>query len=150
DGFFVLDGQWRIVQLNRRATALAPHKPDALMGKCIWRAFPETVGSVVCTEFHRAVEQRVPVCFPYYSSCLERWYEVNAYPSRYGLNVFFHDATPEHNAREAKESLQRAVAFRGDVYNALSKSDAPLDAILQECAEAVVRPADAALAQIWL
>src|SRR5262249_62388028 len=67
-----------------------------------------------------------------------------------GLTVFFHDTTLEHNALDAKEYLQRAVAFRAEVSNALSKSDASLDAILQECAEAVVRLDDAALAQIWL
>jgi len=150
DGFFVLDSQWRFTQLNKRAAALAPRRPDALVGKSIWRAFPETVGTIVCTEFHRAVERNVPVCFRYHSSRLERWYEVNAYPSQEGLTVFFHDATLEHNALDAKEYLQRAVGFRAEVSNALSKSDASLDAILQECAEAVVRLDDAALAQIWL
>lgn len=150
DGFFALDDQWRFTRLNRTASALAPRRPDVLIGKNIWKAFPQTVGTVVCTEFHRAAEQRVSVCFPYYSHCLGRWYEVNAYPSPEGLSVFFHDVTHEYEALEAKESLQRVVAFRAEVSDALSKSDAPLDTILQECAEAVVRHAGAVLAQIWL
>jgi PAS domain S-box-containing protein len=150
DGYFVLDDQWRFTQLNTRAAALAPRKPGALTGKSIWKAFPETVGTIVSTEFHRAVEQKVRVCFSYHSPCLKRWYQVNAYPSQEGLTVFFHDATLEYKALEAKESMQRAVAFRAEMSNALSKSEAPLEAILHECAEAVVRHADAALAQIWL
>jgi PAS domain S-box-containing protein len=150
DGFFVLDDQWRFTQLNTRAATLAPRRPGALTGKSIWKAFPETVGTIVSTEFHRAVEQKAPVCFSYHSPCLKRWYQVNAYPSQEGLTVFFHDATLEYKALEAKESMQRAVAFRAEMSNALSKSDAPLEAILHECAEAVVRHADAALAQIWL
>jgi PAS domain S-box-containing protein len=150
DGFFVLDDQWRFTQLNTRAAALAPRRPGALTGKSIWKAFPETVGTIVSTEFHRAVEQKVPVCFSYHSPCLKRWYQVNAYPSQEGLTIFFHDATLEYKALEAKESMQRAVAFRAEMSNALSKSDAPLKAILHECAKAVVRHADAALAQIWL
>lgn len=150
DGFFALDSQWRFTQLNRKAAALAPRRPEALIGKSIWRAFPQTVGSIVCIEFHRAVEQDIPVSFSYYSSCIERWYEVNAYPCPEGLTVFFHDATDEHKAVEARESVQRAFAFRAEVSNALSKSDAPLDTILQGCAEAVVRHADAAFARIWL
>jgi PAS domain S-box-containing protein len=150
DGFFVLDDQWRFTQVNRRATDLAPRRPGALTGKSIWKAFPETVGTIVSTEFHRAVDQKVPVCFCYHSPCLERWYQVNAYPSQEGLTVFFHDATLEYKALEAKESMQRAVVFRAEMSNALSKSNGPLEAILHECAQAVVRHADAALAQIWL
>jgi len=150
DGFFTLDDQWRFTQVNRRATALAPHRPGALTGKSIWKAFPETVGTIVSTEFHRAVDQNVPVCFCYHSPCLKRWYQVNAYPSREGLTVFFHDATLEYKALEAKESMERAVVFRTEMSNALSKSNGPLEAVLHECAEAVVRHADAALAQIWL
>jgi PAS domain S-box-containing protein len=150
DGFFVLDGQWRFTQLNRRAGGLAPRRPDALVGKSIWKAFPETVGTIVCTEFHRAVEHKVPVCFPYYSNCLERCYEVKAYPFQEGLTVFFHDATLEYEALEGKQSIQRTVTFRAEVSSALSKHDTPLDAILRECAESVVRHAGAALAQIWL
>jgi PAS domain S-box-containing protein len=150
DGFFELDGQWHFIHLNKRAAALAPHRPEALIGKSIWKVFPETVGTVVCTEFHRAVESQIPVCFPYYALCFKRWYEVNAYPNGEGLTVFFHDATDEHKALEARETLQRAIAFRAEVSNALSQSDVPLDAILQDCAEAVVRHVDVALARIWL
>ncbi len=150
DGFFALDTEWRFTRLNRQAAALAPRKPEALLGKSIWSAFPETVRTIVCTEFHRAVDQNVPVCFPYYSSCLERWYEVNAYPCPEGLTVFFHDTTGEYKALKAKECLERSVAFNAEISDALSKSDAPLDTILRECAEVVVRHADAAFARIWL
>jgi len=150
DGFFALNTQWCFTQLNRRAVALAPRRPEVLMGKSLWRTFPRTVGSIVWTEFHRAVDDNIHVCFPYYSSCLGHWYEVNAYPSEEGLTVFFHDATDQYKALEARTSLERAVAFSTDVSNALSKTDAPLDTILHECAEAVVRHTDAAFARIWL
>jgi PAS domain S-box-containing protein len=112
--------------------------------------FPRTVGSVVWTEFHRAVDDNIHVCFTYFCSCLGRWYEVNAYPSNEGLSVYFHDTTDQYNAVESREALERSVAFRGDVSNALSKTDASLDSILQECVEAVVRHTEEAFAQIWL
>ena len=48
DGFFTLDTEWCFTQLNRKtAEALAPHKPEVLIGKCIWKMFPGTIGSVV-------------------------------------------------------------------------------------------------------
>jgi PAS domain S-box-containing protein len=150
DGFFALDTHWCFTQLNCRAAALAPRKPEALIGKSIWKMFPGTIGSIVWTEFQRAVDDNIHVCFSYYSSCLGRWYEVSAYPSDEGLSVFFHDTTDRYKAFEARASLERAVAFRADVSNALCKTDAPLGTILQGCAEAVVRHTDAAFAQIWL
>ena len=150
DGFFTLDTQWCFTQLNRKAAALAPRKPEALIGKSIWRMFPGTVGSIVWTEFHRAVDDNTHVRFSYYSPCLEHWYEVRAYPADEGLMVFFDDATDEHNALEARESVERAISFRADISKALSKTGAPLDTILRECAQAVVRHTDAAFARIWL
>jgi len=150
DGFFALDTHWRFTRLNRRAAALAPRKPEVLMGKSIWSMFPRETGSIVWTEFHRAVDNNIHVCFSYYSSCLAHWYEVSAYPSDEGLTVFFHDVTDQHKALEARKSLERAVAFRIDVSRALCDTDAPIDTILQECAKAVVRHTDAAFVRIWL
>jgi PAS domain S-box-containing protein len=150
DGFFALDTRWCFTQLNSRAAALAPHKPEVLIGKSIWSVFPVTIGSIVWTEFHRAVDENVDVCFSYYSSCLERWYEVSAHPSDEGLEVFFRDTTDQHRALIGRESLERAVAFGAEISKALSKAEAPLCAILQECAEAVVRHTDAAFSRIWL
>src|SRR6516225_3020466 len=121
DGFFSLDTEWHFTRMNRRATALAPHKPDALIGKSIWKTFPQTVGSVVWTEFHRAVDDNIHVCFTYFCPCLGRSYEVNAYPSNEGLSVYFRDITDQYNAVETREGLERAVAFRCDVSNALCK-----------------------------
>src|SRR5215469_15314332 len=115
DGFFALDIQWCFTHLNRRAAALAPRKPETLLGKNIWTMFPGTIGSIVWTEFHRAVDDNIPVCFSYYSPCLGHWYEVNAYPSDEGLTVFFHDVTDQHLALEARKCFERAVAFRADV-----------------------------------
>ena len=149
DGFFVLDNHCRFTTLNRKAAELAPHRPEALLGKQIWTAFPGTVGSIVWREFRRAMDEGVPVCFPYYSACLGRCYEVNAYPSEEGLAVFFHDVTDERSACEAREALERGVAFRSDVTAVLGNVDAPLDTVLQGCAEAVVRHTDAAFARIW-
>jgi PAS domain S-box-containing protein len=150
DGFFSLDTEWHFTRMNRRATALAPHKPDALIGKSIWKTFPQTVGSVVWTEFHRAVDDNIHVCFTYFCPCLGRSYEVNAYPSNEGLSVYFRDITDQYNAVETREGLERAVAFRCDVSNALCKTDASLDTILQKCVEAVVRHTEEAFARIWL
>lgn len=120
------------------------------MGKSIWRMFPQTIGTVVWTEFRRAVDHHIDVCFNYYSPCLGRCYEVNACPSDEGLDVFFHDVTDQYKALKAREALEQAVAFQDDVSNALSGTDASLDAILQNCAEVVVRHMQAALARIWL
>jgi PAS domain S-box-containing protein len=112
--------------------------------------FPWTIGSIVWTEFHRAVDERVPVRFSYTPPGLGRWYKVSAYPSDEGLVVFFQDATDERHALQARESLERVCVFRADVSTALSRTDSTLDTILNECAEAVVRYTDAAVARIWL
>jgi PAS domain S-box-containing protein len=150
DGFFVLDTRWCFTHMNRRAAELAPRKPEVLMGNSIWRMFPETAGTIVSNEFRRAVENNIDVSFNYYSSCLGRCFEVNAYPSDEGLAVFFHDVTDQYRALKARQALEQAVVLQCEVSNAWYRNDAPLDAILQDCAEAVLRHTHAALARIWL
>jgi PAS domain S-box-containing protein len=110
DGFFTLDTEWCFTQLNRKtAEALAPNRPEVLIGKCIWRMFPATIGSVVWNEFHRAVDENINVRFSYRCSCLDRWYEVSAYPSEEGLAVFFHDTTDQHKLHDSEETLRLAA-----------------------------------------
>ena len=84
-----------------------------------------------------------------------RWCISNAVPLRdlegrvirwFGTIVDLHDW---REAREALHAIQtRQVAVRADVGMAFGRKDR-LEAILQECAESVVRHLDAAFARIW-
>jgi PAS domain S-box-containing protein len=66
-----------------------------------------------------------------------------------GLICIAHDATARVQAEQAASAKARLAAFRADVSQALASSD-DVDAVLQACAEAMVRHAPAAFGRIWV
>jgi PAS domain S-box-containing protein len=100
DAFFALDHQWRFTYVNSIAEKLLRKSREELVGKHIWEEFPEAVGSTFYTEYHKALNEDVPVSFEEYYPPLDTWYDVRAYPYHGGLSVYFHDI----NARKEAEA----------------------------------------------
>jgi len=84
----------------------------------------------------------------------ETYWDVTLAPIRQddsvaGLVCVVEDATPRVVAERAAAAKARITALRSDVSAALASSD-DLDAVLQACAESLVRHAPAAFARIWV
>ncbi len=102
DGFIALDADWRYSYLNPQAKNILGRDPSELLGRSLWDAYPDTVGSAFERCFRRAVTERVAVSFEeYYPEPLNKWFSVHAYPSADGLSVFFADVTDQRRAHEA-------------------------------------------------
>ena len=111
DGFAVLDRDWRISYINARAIDLIRplrHERAAVSGKNLWQEFPELRGTVLETQYRRAMERQETVGFELYYLPLERWLEVRAYPSGDGLTSYLHDITERKAGEQAlRDSAQR-------------------------------------------
>ena len=59
------------------------------------------------------------------------------------------DVTVTKQAEEIRTAQARQVALRADVIAALSRTGRPLEEILEDCAEAMVRQLNASFARIW-
>ena len=135
DHFFAMDGEWRITYMNQRALANSRRAGgddlslDDLLGKNYWKVFPETVGTAIDHEFHRAVREQEMVGFEIVDPLSARWLGIRAYPTDHGLSVYSRDIT------ERKEAEQRVVearqAERGRIARALH------DEALQGLSEAI-------------
>jgi len=101
DAFFALDNQWRFTYLNRQAEQLLQRTRKELLGKNLWDEFPETVGSVLSEQYHKALSEQVSVEFEAFYPPLNLWFDVHAYPARDGLSVYFQDITGRKRAEEA-------------------------------------------------
>jgi PAS domain S-box-containing protein len=113
DAFFALDEDWRFTHLNTHAEELLGCRREELLGKSVWDAFPEAVGSTFDEQYRRAAEQQVSVQFEEWYPPLETWFEVEAYPrAQGGLTIFFNDISErkqrEQALRQAKEQAQQA------------------------------------------
>lgn len=100
DAFFALDSEWRFTYVNSEAEHVLQRPREELLGKNIWEEFPEAVGSAFYREYHRALRERTTVEFEEYYPPLETWVGVRAYPSEYGLSVYFRDVTEHRRAEE--------------------------------------------------
>jgi PAS domain S-box-containing protein len=123
DDFIAVDRAWRITYMNQRALADSRKARgeelslDDLLGKDYWEAFPETVGTALDREFHRAVREQEIVGFEVVGPLSGAWFDICAYPTDHGLSVYSRDIT------ERKEAEQRVVeareAERGRIARAL-------------------------------
>ncbi len=101
DAFYTLDREWRFTYLNNEAERVQQRSRAELLGRVVWDAFPESVGSAFDTEFHRAIETGQPVAFESSYPPLDLLVAVRAFPSADGLAVYFRDVKEERAAADA-------------------------------------------------
>lgn len=59
DGFFGLDGDWRLTHINDRAAELIDVLPDEANGEILWEPFPEVVDTPFERNYRRAMCDQV-------------------------------------------------------------------------------------------
>lgn len=110
DIFFALDKEWRFKFVNTEAAKFFQRGREELLGKNIWQEFDGAIGTASYAQYLKAVTDNVTVQFQEFHAPLNRWFDVRAYPSEYGLSVFFHDITErltiEAKLREQTETLE--------------------------------------------
>ncbi|MBE8985864.1 GAF domain-containing protein [Nostoc sp. LEGE 12450] len=116
DGFFALDKKSRFTYINGQAERLLRKKQNELLGKNIWEAFPEIIGTTFYREYHRAILEQVSVEFEEFYPPLNCWLQVHAYPAKDGLSIYFQDITERRRTAEAlRESEERwQLALHGN------------------------------------
>jgi PAS domain S-box-containing protein len=102
DGFLALDSEWRFTYVNAAAERINGIRREEQIGKNQWELFPATKGTVLESEWRRAVAEQVPVEFEHCYEPWNAWFHVKAYPSKDGgLSVFFQDITPRKQSEAA-------------------------------------------------
>jgi two-component system, sporulation sensor kinase A len=109
DGFFAVDTNWNFTYVNKEATRLLFRSRADLVGKNVWQEFPEAVHLPFYEQYHKAINEQVPVVFCAYYSPLETWFDVRAYPSSNGLTVYFQDVTLEKMEKTEKEQHYKSL-----------------------------------------
>ncbi|HUF65768.1 MAG TPA: PAS domain-containing protein [Gemmatimonadaceae bacterium] len=108
DPFMVFDKEWRVRYLNPAARdalpAAASAPPDSMIGRRIWDAHPEWVGTPMHRLTLEAAELGVPVQFTGQSDQTGNWLEIHCFPlPDGGLSVTWKDIT---SRKQADETLQ--------------------------------------------
>ena len=120
DGLMIFDSEWRYRYINPQAVPFAGKPQEDLLGKNVWEEFPTLIGSTFYQQYHHAVAVQQPVAFQVFSSLLNNWFDVRAYPIPDGLVVYFRQITDQVHAEEEKRQLlESAQAARLEAEAAL-------------------------------
>jgi two-component system, sporulation sensor kinase E len=111
NSFYVLDKQWRFTYINNKAAELLLKPREELLGNVIWEVIPQARGTLLEINFQKVNVERVPITFEYISFLQKHtWYQVIAFPSQFGLSVYYTDITERKLAREKLIKSQEEMA----------------------------------------
>jgi PAS domain S-box-containing protein len=110
DPVVAVDAAWRIVYLNVLPGWITPAPRDQLLGRDLWDASPDVVGTRMEQELRRAMAERTSIRFEEYHAGTQRWSDLRTFPiDGGGLCVYSHDVT------ERKEWQERRQRLLGDL-----------------------------------
>ncbi len=102
DAFFSLNHDWLFTYLNPEAERLLARERNDLIGREIWREFPELLGTPIEENYRRVLAANIPVEFEASDVHGQIWFELHVYPSGTGLSVFFRDVSERKRAEEER------------------------------------------------
>jgi diguanylate cyclase (GGDEF)-like protein/PAS domain S-box-containing protein len=138
DAFLTVDREWRFRYVNAEAGRIMGYAPEAMIGCNAWDLFPAARATVFEREFHRAMDERVPVSLEEYYEPFGLWLDIRVYPTEEGLVLYFRDVTErrqmteqlrahEARLRESRDELAAALDARQALINSLPAHIALLD-----------------------
>jgi len=129
DGFFALDRQERFTYVNRQAEQLLGRRRQELLGRGIWDAYPDAVGSTFFREYRRAMAEQVTVRFEEFYPPRDAWFEVRAYPSPDGLSVYFDDVGERRRTEERMRQSEKLTTLGGLISGVAHELNNPLTVV---------------------
>jgi len=109
DAFCAVDKEWRLIYINGRAEQITHCNKADLLGKLIWDAFPETIGSAFYDHYHLRSAEGFRLRLEVFCPQLQAWLEVNAMPSPLGLAFYFRDVTKQRRTTGDLEQLSEQI-----------------------------------------
>lgn len=118
DGIISLDTDWNCTYINGNAATIIGKKPSSLIGKNIWKEFPDILGASFRETSMKAFRSQEKQESQEYYEPFDKWFENRFYPSKEGLTIFISNITETKNAEEllfkSKEYLDNIINNIGD------------------------------------
>lgn len=105
DAFFAVDKNWMVTYWNSQAEKMLHISKSEIIGRNLWEVFADSIESESYKKYHQAVETKQLIRFNDYYESLDKWFEINAYPSNNGLSVFFKDITQKRKYEEERVKI---------------------------------------------
>ena len=109
DGFFACNFEWEYIQINKAASELISKTKEELIGLKIWLIAPEDDSKVYTQNYKKAMYERTITQFEEYMPSIDKYFLVTAYPSPYGINVFFRDISKERRISQVLKNSEKKL-----------------------------------------
>lgn len=100
DGFYFMDRDFTVGFWNKKAEHFLNKSKDDVIGRVIWEIFPAMKTLSFYEQFSKALRENIAVHFEEYVAQHSTWLDVSAYPSEFGLSVFFRSINEKKNREE--------------------------------------------------
>ena len=106
DGFLALDRSFCVSYVNKAGEQILAARREDLVGKSIWEAYPEIVGTELEEKYRQVAREKVALEFQWLFKEWKRWFSIKTSPTTEGgISVYFRDVTEE---RAHELELKRA------------------------------------------
>ncbi len=105
DGFAALDRNWNYIYANNHHFFPNNQTAKDVIGKSVWEVFPTAVDTMLYQEFHRAMDERIPIQFESPSTHDDSYFELNIYPFEDGICCYFKDITQRKKYEQEMKRL---------------------------------------------
>ncbi len=113
DSVLSLDLDWKITYLNRHAMTVFPESGGPYIGRDVHDFFDPVESEPFFQRYRRAMAERISISFEDYLPAANAWFEIQAFGSRDGINIFFRDVTERRQAQQQIAHLARHDPLTG-------------------------------------
>jgi PAS domain S-box-containing protein len=129
-GFASVDRQWTITAINEGRERTFRRRPNQLIGRPLWEAFPAAVSARLRPELERVLAGNAPAWLEYRTPPA-RWVEVHVFPSAAGLDLYLHDVTGRRRAEEGLRTAGERLGLLSEVAAELLMTPDPIGVVDQ-------------------
>jgi PAS domain S-box-containing protein len=114
DGFIALDQNMCYTYVNKQIGKMLGCDTESLIGKNIWKLFPDVVDSATYHAIVTAFNEKKYICNEDYYAPLNLWQENRVYPSGNGVSVFIRDITKTKQEEQHLKLLESVITNTTD------------------------------------
>lgn len=93
DGFITVNKHWKVQYWNKNAEQILGKAREELLNNDLWEVYADVVPTRFYTELQKVMKERVEVHFEEFYHTLNKWFQLNVYPCKNGIAIFFLDVT---------------------------------------------------------
>lgn len=105
DAYIAFDKNWNFIYINAKAARVIDIEAAEMMGKNLWKEFPEFKNSEAYAIFNGAMATQKFTHFEQYHEQFDVWIENKLYPSIEGITIYFRDVTKKRKVDQENQKL---------------------------------------------